>query len=73
MMRAFIFFQVDSNQFNRQPAYLIGIEMSILDVHVNRAPIQGKIVVQKRINGDFISLKEPEAALRTNDLKKYHV
>ncbi|UCF55735.1 MAG: phosphatidylserine decarboxylase family protein, partial [Deltaproteobacteria bacterium] len=61
---------VELTRFNliEKPAYLIGIEMSILDVHVNRAPIQGKIVMQNRINGGFISLKKPEAVLRNSRL-----
>lgn len=41
--------------------YLIGIEMSILDVHVNRAPIEGKIIYQKPTRGNFLSLKSLEA------------
>lgn len=41
--------------------YLIGIEMSILDVHVNRAPIEGKIIYQKPTRGNFLSLKKLEA------------
>jgi len=51
-----------------RPVYLIGIEMSILNVHVNRAPIPGRIVMQKRVNGDFISLKNPEAPFRNSRL-----
>ena len=41
--------------------YLIGIEMSVLDVHVNRAPIKGKIVLQNQTKGSFISLKRIQA------------
>jgi len=41
--------------------YLIGIEMSILDVHVNRAPIEGKIIHQKPTRGNFLSLRSFEA------------
>ena len=41
--------------------YIIGITMRILDVHVNRAPISGKVVFQKHTNGKFLSLKSPEA------------
>ena len=44
--------------------YLIGIAMNYLDVHVNRAPIGGKIVLLKRIKGLFISLKKKEAAFQ---------
>ncbi|AIJ05928.1 phosphatidylserine decarboxylase related protein [Methanocaldococcus bathoardescens] len=33
--------------------YVIGIFMSPLDVHVNRAPISGKVVYTKHIDGSF--------------------
>jgi phosphatidylserine decarboxylase len=45
---------------------VIGIGMSFLDVHVNRAPIGGRIELVKRIPGEFRSLKRPEALL-TNE------
>jgi len=45
-------------------AYLIGIDMNVLNVHVNRSPIGGKIVMQKHIRGGFISLRRPEAETR---------
>jgi len=45
-------------------AYLIGIDMNILNVHVNRSPIGGKIVLQKYIKGNFLSLRRPEAETR---------
>jgi phosphatidylserine decarboxylase len=35
--------------------------MNILNVHVNRSPIDGKIVLQKYIKGSFLSLRRPEA------------
>lgn len=44
-------------------AYLIGIEMNLLNVHVNRSPVQGKIILQKHINGRFMSLGKPEAEI----------
>ena len=42
-------------------AYMIGIEMNLLNVHVNRSPMAGKIVMQKHISGKFLSLGRPEA------------
>lgn len=42
-------------------AYLVGIDMNMLNVHVNRSPIQGKIILQKHINGKFLSLRRPES------------
>jgi phosphatidylserine decarboxylase len=43
---------------------LIGIGMNFLDVHVNRAPIRGKITTSQHINGSFLSLRKPEAVIQ---------
>lgn len=42
--------------------YLIGIEMNIFDVHVNRAPIGGKIVYQENHKGKYLSLRNIRSA-----------
>ena len=42
-------------------AYLVGINMNQLNVHVNRSPVEGRIILQKRIRGKFISLRKQEA------------
>lgn len=44
-----------------QDCIIIGIVMSILDVHVNRSPIDGEVVLQKHTEGKFLSLKDPES------------
>ena len=44
--------------------YVIGMSMNFLDVHVNRAPISGKITLVKHIKGSFISLKRKEAVIQ---------
>ncbi len=41
----------------------IGISMNFLDVHVNRAPITGKISTLKRIPGEFKSLRKIKSLL----------
>lgn len=41
-------------------AIVIGIAMSFLDVHVNRAPIAGKVRLRKHYPGRFGSLGRPE-------------
>jgi phosphatidylserine decarboxylase len=46
-----------------QEGYLVGIGMSFIDVHVNRAPVGGTVAVLKRIQGRFLSLKKREAIL----------
>jgi len=42
-------------------AYLIGVEMSFLDVHVNRCPINGRVRMLTHIKGKFMSLGKPES------------
>ena len=48
-----------------QGGHLIGIEMNVLDVHVNRAPIGGRIVLRKSIKGSFPGLGKPNAEIRS--------
>ena len=49
-----------------RPCWLIGINMTPFDVHKNCAPVEGKIVLIKHFNGEFLSLKHEEA-LRRNE------
>jgi len=44
--------------------YLIGITMNFLNVHVNRAPIDGKVSFIRHIQGGFASLKKKEAVVQ---------
>lgn len=41
--------------------WLIGINMSILDVHVNRAPVTGEVVLARHWEGKFLSLKSADS------------
>lgn len=47
-----------------QGGYLIGILLTYLDVHINRAPVSGKISLLKHIDGLFLSLKKKEAVFQ---------
>jgi phosphatidylserine decarboxylase len=42
-------------------ATVIGIALNFLDVHVNRAPIAGRVALQQRHGGPFRSLRELES------------
>ena len=44
-------------------AVVVGIALSFLDVHVNRAPVAGTVVVSQHHRGAFRSLKHPESLL----------
>lgn len=43
-------------------AVAIGISMNLTDVHVNRAPMAGRVRLVKRVHGTFGSLRKPEMA-----------
>jgi phosphatidylserine decarboxylase len=45
--------------------YLVGILMNVMDVHVNRSPIEGKVVFRKHIGGKFIGLGKPNTEVRS--------
>ncbi len=42
-----------------QQAVVIGVAMSFLDVHVNRAPVAGRVALLKHVPGRFGSLRDP--------------
>lgn len=43
------------------PVLVIGVSMSLLDVHVNRCPIPGRVKLIRHIPGKFMSLRRDEA------------
>jgi phosphatidylserine decarboxylase len=56
--RKFRLAEMTKTDLLKDGVYLIGIEMSVLDVHVNRAPVEGEIIHQKPVHGKFLSLKD---------------
>jgi phosphatidylserine decarboxylase len=44
-------------------AYFVGIDMNLLNVHVNRSPITGKAIFQKHIKWRFVSLRKEESEI----------
>ena len=49
-----------------EPCYLIGIAMTLFDVHYNRAPVDGKITFIKHTDGTAIGLNTPSSTI-TNE------
>lgn len=56
--------EITTTELINQPSWLIGINMTPFDVHKNCAPIDGEVVLNKHIQGEFLSLKNPEALIR---------
>ena len=58
--------EITKTDILQQPCYLIGIAMTLFDVHYNRAPVDGKIVLFKHTDGTAIGLNTPSSTL-TNE------
>jgi phosphatidylserine decarboxylase len=61
--RKFELDEITSTDLLSDAAYLIGIDMNMLDIHVNRSPIRGKIIFRKRTRGVFMSLRKQESEI----------
>lgn len=46
------------------PRIMVGINMTPFDVHRNCAPCEGKVLLNKHFDGEFLSLKDPRAFAR---------
>lgn len=53
--------EITKTDILNQDCIIIGIIMSILDVHVNRSPVPGEVILQKHIEGKFLSLKSADS------------
>jgi phosphatidylserine decarboxylase len=60
--------ELTRTSLRHQDAVVVGVAMSFLDVHVNRAPIGGRIVLQRHFKGSFGSLRKPEMVLENERL-----
>ncbi|MCG2769754.1 MAG: phosphatidylserine decarboxylase [Anaerolineae bacterium] len=60
--RGYLLSDLTGTSFLASATYVIGVEMSFLNVHVNRCPIAGQVTFLKHIGGKFISLRKEEAA-----------
>ncbi len=58
--------EITKTDILQQPCYLIGIAMTLFDVHYNRAPLDGKVILVKHTPGTSIGLNTPESTL-TNE------
>lgn len=55
--------EITKTSIPEQPCYLIGIAMTLFDVHMNRAPISGKVILVKHTPGQFLGLNTPESTI----------
>jgi phosphatidylserine decarboxylase len=58
--------QVQENEFLKSPARRVAIFMNVFDVHVNRAPVSGRILATRHRDGRFLAAFK-EAASQVNE------
>lgn len=55
--------EITKTDILEQPCYLIGIAMTLFDVHMNRAPIAGKVILVKHTPGQYLGLNTPVSTI----------
>ncbi len=56
--------EVDENEFLKTRCRRVSVFLSVFDVHVNRAPIEGKITFVKHYPGLFLDARLPECSVK---------
>lgn len=55
--------EITKTDILEHPCYLIGIAMTLFDVHYNRAPLEGKVIHVKHTPGTAIGLNTPASTI----------
>jgi phosphatidylserine decarboxylase len=58
--------EVQENEFLKSPARRVAIFMNVFDVHVNRAPVAGRVLATRHRDGSFLAAFKEEAS-RVNE------
>ena len=59
--------RLDRNEVTGGPAVRIGIFLSIFNVHINRAPMESRVIELRYCPGEFLNALRPESAWRNEN------
>jgi phosphatidylserine decarboxylase len=60
--------QINESQFMGGPCHRISTFLSVIDIHVQNAPVSGKIVLSQHTPGQFISALKAESGARNENV-----
>jgi len=53
--------EITKTDILQTPCYLVGIAMTLFDVHINRSPVDGNVILVQHTDGDALGLRSPES------------
>ncbi len=56
--------EIEENHFSRQKMKRVAVFLSVFDVHVNRSPVEGKVLKVHHQAGEFLDARNPEIDVR---------
>jgi phosphatidylserine decarboxylase len=60
--------QLEHDDFVGGPAVRIGIFLSIFNVHLNRSPVESRVIALRYATGEFLNALNPESAIRNENM-----
>jgi phosphatidylserine decarboxylase len=60
--------QITETQFMGGPCHRISTFLSVINIHVQNAPVAGKIALLKHADGEFLSALKPESGTRNENV-----
>lgn len=54
--------EIEESEVTKTKMKRVGIFLSVLDVHTNRAPIDGKVIYSKEHEGAYLDARDPDAS-----------
>lgn len=64
--------EIEENHFTHEKRKRVAVFLSVFDVHVNRSPVEGKVLKVHHQAGEFLDARNPEIDVR-NEAMNWHL